>query len=95
LASLGIVDWKRTASQYVAILQSMDRFETNTIKELSRENGETVLAGTLRGTDITDWYAIAFDRNEYEFDEARLRARAALERYREASRLAYNSDYRY
>jgi hypothetical protein len=89
VASLGIVDWKRTSSQYVAILQSMDRFETNTIKEVSKKNGETVLAGTLRGTDITDWYAIAYDRNEYEFDEARTRARAALDRYREANRVAY------
>jgi hypothetical protein len=67
----------------------MDRFETSTIKEVSKKNGETVLAGTLRGTDITDWYAIAYDRNEYEFDEARIRARAALERYREANRVAY------
>jgi hypothetical protein len=89
VASLGIVDWKRTSSQFVAILQSMDRFETNTIKELSKSNGETVLAGILRGTDITDWYAIAYDRNEYEFEEARTRARAALDRYREANRFTY------
>ena len=89
MASLGIMDWKRTGSQYVAILQAWDRFEANSIKELSKKNGETVLAGVLRGTDITDWYAIAYDRNEYEFDEARIRARAALDRYREANRTSY------
>jgi hypothetical protein len=89
LSSLGIVDWKRTSSQYVAILQALDRFETNSIREVSKSNGETILAGVLKGTDETDWYAIAYDRNEYEFDEARTRARAALERYRAANRVAY------
>jgi hypothetical protein len=89
VSSLGIVDWKRTSSQYVAILQSLDRFEPNTIRELSRSNGEIVLAGVLKGTNETDWYALAYDRNEYEFDEARTRARAALDRYRAANRVAY------
>jgi hypothetical protein len=67
----------------------MERFDTSTIKEVSKNNGETILAGTLRGTDITDWYAIAYDRNEYEFDEARIRARATLDRYREETRVVY------
>jgi hypothetical protein len=67
----------------------MERFDKTTIKELSKQNGETVLAGILLGTDITDWYAIAYDRNEYEFDEARTRARAALDRYRETNPFGY------
>ncbi len=89
LASLGIMDWKRTSSQYVAILQSLDRFEANSIREIAKKNGETILAGKLRETDETDWYAIAYDRNEYEFDEARTRAREALDRYREEHRVVY------
>jgi hypothetical protein len=89
VASLGILEWKRTSGQFVAILQSMERFDKTTIKELSKQNGETVLAGILLGTDITDWYAIAYDRNEYEFDEARTRARAALDRYRETNPFGY------
>ncbi len=89
MTSLGIMDWKRTSSQYVAILQSLDRFEPGSIREVAKKNGETVLAGTLRGTDETDWYAIAYDRNEYEFDEVRTRAKEALERYREARRVVY------
>jgi hypothetical protein len=89
VASLGILEWKRTSGQFVAILQSMERFDKTTIKELSKQNGETVLAGILLGTDITDWYAIAYDRNEYEFDEARTRARAALDRYRETNPFRY------
>lgn len=89
MASLGILEWKRTSGQFVAILQSMERFDKTTIKELSKQNGETVLAGILLGTDITDWYAIAYDRNEYEFDEARTRARAALDRYRETNPFGY------
>jgi hypothetical protein len=87
--TLGIQDWKRTSTQYVAILQSLDRFEAATIHEIAKKNGETILAGTLRGTIETDWYAIAYDRNEYEFDEARLKAREALGRYRETNRIAY------
>jgi hypothetical protein len=87
--TLGIQDWKRTSSQYVAILQSLDRFDAGTIREIAKKNGETILAGTLRGTTATDWYAIAYDRNEYEFDEARLKAREALDRYRDANRIAY------
>jgi hypothetical protein len=89
VSSLGIIDWKRTSSQYVAILQSLDRFEPNSIREVSRANGEIVLAGVLKGTNETDWYALAYDRNEFEFDEARTRARAALDRYRAANRVAY------
>ncbi len=89
MPSLGIQEWKRTSSRYVAILQSLDRFEPNSIREIARKNGETILAGVIRGTDQTDWYALAYDRNEYEFDEARARAREALERYREAHHLAY------
>ncbi|HUX87798.1 MAG TPA: hypothetical protein VMW65_12415 [Chloroflexota bacterium] len=87
MPTLGIQEWKRTSSQYVAILQSLDRFEPGSIREVAKENGETVLGGTLRGSAESDWYAIAYDRNEYEFDEARLRARQALDRYRSASRL--------
>lgn len=90
MSSLGIIDWKRTGSQYVAILQALDRFEANSIREISKSDGETILAGVLKGSDSTDWYAIAYDRNEYEFDEARTRARAALDRYRASSnRFAY------
>ena len=33
--------------------------------------------------------ALAYDRGEWDFDEARLQARQALERYRETHRMAY------
>ncbi len=84
LATLGIQEWKRTERQYVAILQSLERFEPGTIHEIEKSNGEIILGGTIRGTDQTDWYALAYDRNEWDFDEARMRARQALERYRSA-----------
>ena len=89
MATIGIQEWKRTNTQYVAILQSQDRFEPNSIKVLSKKNGETILAGTLRGTDIVDWYALAYDRMEWEFEEVRERAKEALERYREEHHLHY------
>lgn len=84
MATLGIQEWKRTERQYVAILQSLDRFEPGSIREIERHQGEIVLGGVLRGTDQIDWYALAYDRNEWDFDEARVRARQALERYRAA-----------
>lgn len=89
MASLGIQEWKRTSSQYVAILQALDRFEPSTIREVSKKNGETILGGTLRGTDQTDWYAIAYDRNEWDFEEAREKAHQTLEEYRATHRFGY------
>ena len=83
MASLGIVEWKRTPSQYVAILQSVERFDPTSIRPIAKKNGETVLGGVLRGTDQTDWYALAYDRSEWDFDEARLQAHKTLDRYRE------------
>ena len=88
LATLGIQEWKRTERQYVAILQSMDRFEAGTIHEIEKNKGEIVLGGLIRGTDETDWFALAYDRNEWDFDEARARARQALERYRTVRHVA-------
>ena len=84
--SLSIIEWKRTPGQYIAILQSLDRFEPGSIHEIEKHGFETVLGGTLRGTTRTDWYALAYDRRELEFDEARTLARQALERYRQTHR---------
>ena len=78
----GIIEWKRTPGQYVAILEPLDQFEQRSIRELKRNGPETILVGTLRGTDQEDWYALAYSRNDLEFDEARQLARAALERWR-------------
>ncbi len=80
---LGVIEWKRTTTQYVAILQVADRFEPGTIKEIERNGNEIVLGGVLRGTNQTDWYALAYSRMEYEFDEVKEMARQTLERYRQ------------
>lgn len=83
---LGIIEWKRTSTQYVAILQVADRFEPGSIREIEKNGLETILGGTLKGTDKTDWYALAYSRMELEFSEAKERARVTLERYREMQR---------
>jgi len=83
---IGIMEWKRTSSQFIAILQALDRFETNSIREVEKHGFETVLGGTLKGTSITDWYALAYDRRELEFDEARTMARETLQRYQQPQR---------
>lgn len=77
------MEWKRTETQYVAILQVLERFESGSIRELERRGPEIVLGGTLRGTARTDWYALAYSRHDLEFEEAKTLARQAMERYRE------------
>ena len=77
-----VIEWKRTPGQYVAILEPLDVFETASIRELKRSGPETILVGTLRDTGQDDWYALAYSRNDLEWDEARTMARQALERYR-------------
>lgn len=84
--SLTIIDWKRTSGQYIAILQSLDRFDPQSIHELEKNGFETVLGGTLRGTSSVDWYALAYSRRELEFEEAKAMARQTLDRYRESHR---------
>ena len=79
---LTIIEWKRTTGQFVAVLQAIDRFEPGTIKEIEKHGFETVLGGRLRGTDRIEWYALAYDRRELEFEEARDMARATLDRQR-------------
>jgi hypothetical protein len=82
------MEWKRTATQYVALLQVAERFEPGSIREIERHGPETILGGLLRGTDRIDWYALAYNRREVDFEEAREMARNTLERYRdEHSRL--------
>ncbi len=83
---LSIIEWKRTPGQYIAILQVLDRFEPGSIHEIEKHGFETILGGTLRGTDRTEWYALAYNRRELEFDEARALARQTLDRHREAER---------
>ena len=83
---LGIIEWKRTSTQYVAILQVADRFEPGSIREIERHEHEIILGGTMRGTNTTDWYALAYSRQELEFDEAKDMARQTVERYRQMRR---------
>jgi hypothetical protein len=77
-----IIEWKRTPGQFVAILESLEQFEARSIRELQRRGPETILVGRRRDTEEDDWYALAYSRNDLEFDEARDMARAALERWR-------------
>jgi hypothetical protein len=83
---ISVIDKKRTTTQYIFILQALDRFEANSIREVEKHRFETVLGGTLRGTATMDWYALAYDRRELEYDEALAMARVTIQRYREPDR---------
>ena len=78
-----ILEWKRTTTQYVAILQAAERFDIATIEPAERHGPETLLAGRVRGSDHYEWYALAYDRGELEFEEARNMARARIDAWRE------------
>ncbi|MBI2941367.1 MAG: hypothetical protein HYY04_13110 [Chloroflexi bacterium] len=80
--ALSIIDWKRTTTQYIAILQALDNFEPSSIRPIRKRGMETILGGTPRGRTTVDWYALAYDRKELEFEEARELARKTLDEYR-------------
>lgn len=86
--ALSVIDWKRTSGQYVAILQSLDRFDPASIRPIEHRGLEIVLGGTLKGSVEIDWYALAYDRNELEFAEARDMARQTLDKLRENDNIA-------
>lgn len=85
-----IIEWKRTNTQYVAILQAAENFDPSTIHQYEKNGPETILVGRIRGTDHEEYYALAYDRAELEFDEARDWARARLDQFREEQRAYYN-----
>ena len=77
-----VIEWKRTPGRFVAILEPLDLFDKDSIRELKPTGPETVLIGAIRATGREEWYALAYDRRDLEFDEARTMARASLERWR-------------
>lgn len=76
---LSILRWQQTQGNYVAILQSLDRFKPNSIRPKRVGRDATVLEAELLGTAQRDWYCISFPKEEMEFEEARERARALLD----------------
>jgi len=76
---LSIMQWQRTSSQYIGILQSLDNFVPGTIKIHRLGPGESVLVGTLARGGRKDWYALAYDKADMDFEDARSRATATVE----------------
>lgn len=77
---LSIIRWQQTQGQYVAMLQGAERFKANTIQPKAIDKLTTVLLGELVGSYQKDWYCITFPKEEMEFDEARERAKALLDK---------------
>ncbi len=75
-----IVEWKSTSERYIALLQSVDRFEPTSLHELQKGPHETWIIGRLKGSTGEDLYAIGLKRMAMDYAEARERARAAVER---------------
>jgi len=80
LQRISIVQWQQTSQQYVAVLQAQSRFKPDTIKRHQLERFATVVEGELLDGGGRDWYCVALPREEMEFDEARSRAGAIVEK---------------
>ncbi len=78
MVRLSIIEWQRTQGQYVAVLQTLDHFTPNTLKRIPLGRGESVVTGQLKGSVRRDWYALAYNRQDMDFEEARQRAKATL-----------------
>ena len=80
---LSIISWQRTQSQFIGIIQSLDHFVPDSLKVRSLSNGESVIIGEIVGTREKDWYAVAYNKADMDFDEARHRAIATLNKENE------------
>ena len=78
---LRILEWKSTTTLYIATVQSMERFAPGSLREAKRVGPETWMVGRLRDTGREDLYALGYRKYDMDFDEARERAIATLEKY--------------
>ncbi len=77
---LTVIRWQQTQGKYVGVIQDAQRFKPETLKPRPVGNMATVLVGEWVGGYQKDWYCITFPKEEMEFDEARERAMAILEK---------------
>ncbi|MGQ9676633.1 MAG: hypothetical protein ACUVX1_13305 [Chloroflexota bacterium] len=80
---LSIMRWQQTQTQYIGVIQTIDRFKPGSLKVHDLGRGESVIVGELAGTYRKDWYALAYNRADMDFDEARTRGIATLNRENE------------
>lgn len=80
---LSVINWQRTQTQYIGVIQTVDRFIPNSLKVKNMGRGESVIVGEIAGTHEKDWYALAYNKVDMDFDEAHDRAIATLNRENE------------
>ena len=78
---LRILEWKSTTTLYIATVQVLDRFVPGTLHEHKRVGPEIWTVGRLRDTGRDDLYALGYRKYDMDFDEARDRAFATVEKY--------------
>ena len=71
---LSIIRWMQTQSQYVALLDASERFRLDSLKRHKLGLGETLLVAERTQGLGRDWYALAYEKEDMEFEEARSRA---------------------
>ena len=80
---LTFVRWQQTQTQYIGVIQVIERFVPGSLKVRSLGQGESVIVGELADTHRKDWYALAYNRADMDFEEARSRGIATLNRENE------------
>jgi len=78
---LRILEWKNTTTLYIATVQPLDRFIPGTMHELKRKGPEIWMVGRLKSGGGDDLYALGYRKYDLDFEEAKQRATAAIERY--------------
>ncbi len=78
---LRILEWKNTTTLYIATVQALDSFVPSSLHELKRKGAEIWMVGRLKGSGREDLYALGYRKYDMDFDEARERAIATIERY--------------
>jgi hypothetical protein len=75
---LSIINWQRTQTQFIGVIQALDLFVPGSLKVRALGNGESAIVGELNDTHKLDWYALAYNKADMEFEEARGQAIATL-----------------
>lgn len=81
-----IIQWQRTETQFVAILQAAISFDAETIRMQDQHGPETLLVGRLSLTGREEPYALAYSRHDLTLDEAKVMARRWIEAQRSVRR---------
>jgi len=57
-----VLEWIETETQYLAVIQKREIFETDSFFEGARHGREAIIKGKRKDTGEIDWFAYAWDK---------------------------------